>query len=124
MDYYHVSSYNHDGETFKPRVPDNTMYGENVTKRRVCFSTSITGCLNAINVAEYLPYCDDMYYVHVPLGYHGRIVKPTKNDVPDVKYTREKWFVNKVKMKCIGKIKVHNSSKRGIIFKWIEQYDN
>ena len=122
MNYYHVSSDNHDGKTFKPRVPYNTMWGENVTKRRVCFSTSITGCLNAINVSEYLPFCDDTYYVHVPLNYKGKIVKPTVGQVPDVKETREKWFVNRVRLRCIGKIKVRDYGRRGLKFRWIEKY--
>lgn len=125
MNYYHISSDNRNGEKFKPRVPDCRMDEEDGKTKRVCFSTSIIGCLSAINVQSYFNAIDKTFYVHVPINYKGKIHKPTKKEVPDVIETREKWFLNSVKMKCIGKIKIYPSwkSERGITFKWIEKYD-
>ena len=126
MQYYHVSSDNQGNKKFKPRIPDLKMDDEDGITKRVCFSTSIIGCLSAINVEEYITCIDRIFYVHVPIGYRGKIHKPTKKEVPDVIETREKWFLNTVKLKCIGKIKIYPShrTKHGITFKWIEKYDN
>ena len=123
MNYYHISAYNQNNKIFKPRIPALRLDSEDGRTKRVCFSTSIKGCLCAINVEEYLPCDDGVYYVHVPKNYRGKTHKPTVEEVPDVKQTREKWILNNVKLKCIGKIKVHYSSKRGLIFRWIEKYD-
>ena len=125
MNYYHISSDNQDNKKFKPRIPVLRMDDEDGKTKRVCFSTSITGCLLAISVPSYFTSIDKNFYVHVPVRYKGKIHKPTKKEVPDVIVTREKWFLNTVKMKCIGKIKVYQSwkSKYGIRFKWVEKYD-
>lgn len=124
MQYYHVSSENQGNKKFRPRVPGSKLYNEDAATKRVCFSTSIIGCLSAINVEEYFTCIDRTFYVHVPVGYKGKIHKPTKKEVPDVIETREKWFLNTVKLKCIGKIKIYPSKKNGITFKWIEKYDD
>lgn len=124
MNYYHISAYNQNNKIFKPRIPDLKLDLEDDSTKRVCFSTSIKGCLYAINVDEYLCCEDGIYYVHVPRKYKGKIHKPTVKEVPDVKLTREKWFLNNVRLKCLGKIKVYCSGKRGLRFKWIEKYDN
>ena len=125
MKYYHISSDYQGDKKFKPRIPDCRMDAEDGKTKRVCFSTSIMGCLCAISAKSYTSNLDRCFYVHIPVGYRGKIHKPTKKEVPDVIETREKWFLNTVKLKCIGRIKIYPSWKRkhGLTFKWIEKYD-
>lgn len=123
MNYYHVSSDNQDDKKFKPRIPDCRMDEEDGKTKRVCFSTSILGCLYAISAINYMN-TDKIFYVHVPYNYKGKIHKPTIKQVPDVRITREKWFLNQVRLKCIGKIKIQTTLKKkmGVTFKWVEKY--
>lgn len=122
MNYYHVSETNYDKKTFKPRVPCSIMDQEDNRTKRVCFSTNIRGCLKAIDIELFLNFGDDEYFVHVPNNYSGKIYKPSVSEVPDVKDTREKWLLNRVNLKCIGKIKVYKSKRNKFIYKWIEKY--
>ena len=120
--YYHISESNLDGVVLKPRVPTSRMDNEDGRKRRVCFSTNIRGCLKGIDVECYLCFGDDEYYVHVPHNYKGKVYKPSEKEVPDSKETREKWFLNKVKVRCVGKIKVRKDEKNRFTWKWMEKY--
>lgn len=122
MNYYHISECSLNGKTLKPRVPSSRMEKEDSRKRRVCFSTSIRGCLKAICAEYFLRVGDDEYYVHVPYNYTGKVYKPSEKEVPDVKETREKWFLNKVKLRCVGKIKVRKDEKNHFTWKWMEKY--
>lgn len=122
INYYHISKSNLDGTVLKPRVPESRMDQEDGRKRRVCFSTNIRGCLKAICAEYFLGFGDDEYYVHVPYNYKSKVYKPSEKEVPDVKYTREKWFLNKVKLHCVGKIKVRKDEKNHFAWKWKEKY--
>lgn len=102
---YHLSTENHDGEWFKPRVPlsiyknsyRSSEHDEDDKIRRVCFSRYIRRAFYAISfdgLREHL-------YVHVPVGLdeivrRGKLYKPTD----------EYWIKCRVKMKCIGKISI------------------
>ena len=137
MKLYHLSKMNMDGNRITPKVPSNyfTKYGyEDATKPRVCFSTSIDGCLRGLS--QNLK--DKEYYVHVPNGKY-KTYKPSTKEVPDCKVTGELWITRPVDLKCIGKIKViKDKGEDGILFnygshtgelydwewKWIERYDN
>ena len=73
--YYFISDKNNI-KTLYPRIPDNFMtkngYEDNITKR-VCFSTSIGGCLAALSMN-----CENKeFYVYQPVGKY-KIYKPTK----------------------------------------------
>ena len=112
----HLSKENHNGEWFKPRVPDSVYksFGftseddEDDTTRRICFSGSITGAFYAINFDG---KCEKLY-VHVPenienIVKRGKLYKPSEEQVFDVNYTDEYWIKCKVKMKCIGYISIN-----------------
>ena len=95
---YHVSQESHDGDIFRPRVPENRLEYEDEKVRRVCVSTSVIGALRGIA-------CDDVdgdYKIYMPVGIGWEIsdfiYKPTVNELPDVIETREKWILCPVKM--------------------------
>lgn len=134
---YHISEENHNGEIFRPRVPnsycdfqddDGNDYEDGNTKR-VCFSRFISGAVLAINFNNVY---GEEYYVHVPENLSKcSIVKPSDKQCFDASFTNEYWAMNKVKMKTIGKIKVwcdmnipiyYESDKPKVRFKWIEKY--
>lgn len=116
-----MSEDNLDGVLMKPRVPHSTMDGEDKKHARICFSTSISGALKAINPAV---YWHSDYYVMCPVNYDGLdVFVPSEKEVPDVKDTREKWVRNKVKVECIGKIRAYYSQslfKPFLNYRWIE----
>lgn len=138
---YHISSENHDGETFEPRKYDNENVKNDMERyvARVCFADRIDGCLYSIfpNGAY-----DAEFYVHVP-GNEVKVYSTTKDDVYDSEITHELWVKEPVEMKCIGKIKVtgvsnnktktidiesdkvpYNKKKyHKCIWKWVEKYD-
>lgn len=103
---YFVSQNDMDGKLLTPRVPNNyfTKNGYEDSKTpRVCFAPSIDKCLMALSQK-----CSDMeLYIHTPeSGQQLDVHKPTIDEVPDCAITGEIWVKNKVRMKCIGKIKV------------------
>jgi len=134
---YHLSHANHDGEVFKPRVPDNIIIGdyeceqlEDKKTKRICFSKTISGAFLGINF-------DGAYeemYVHVPENIESvpddKIVIPTEKQVWDAEFTREVWVKAPVKMKCVGKVLIGynlaNTTWRqwrpSVKFRWLEKY--
>lgn len=122
INLYHLSMVNHDGETFKPRVPDSagTFYfnkdtgkvsyakdknsrevKEEVKTARVVFGRSIQGCMNAV------PWCKSrmIWYVHKPVDIDPKYLKPASvTDVPDRDTSNEMWYLKPIKLKCIGMI--------------------
>lgn len=131
---FHLSEENHDGEYFKPRIPESIIdFGENKEDdkvRRVCFSNSISGAYFAINFNGGY----EKLYVHVPenledIVRRGKLCIPTDEQVYDVHYCGEHWVKCKVKLKCIGYIKIgynlHNFyryNKPKVHFKYLERY--
>ena len=101
---YTISDSNLDGKTLSPRVPSNFLtkngYEDSKTPR-VCFSTSVSGCLTALS-----QNCKNKnYYVHIPEpSKNYKVYKPSKEEVPDATVTHEHWIKESVKLKCIGKI--------------------
>ena len=125
MNYYHLSAISLSNTLLKPRVPESIMdcFEDNKTKR-ICFSTSITGCIKAITCCNY-PFASEEFYVYKPINYTGKIVNPSEEQVCDVKLTREKWFTDKVNIQCIGKIKAYglnHFNRKMIKWYWIEKY--
>lgn len=130
----HLSEENHDGEWFKPRIPETIVdFGpdkEDDTVRRVCFSSSITGAFYAINFHGKW----QKLYVHVPENLEAivkrrKLCKPTEDQVFDVNYCDEYWVKCKVKMKCIGYISAsyHMSyleNRPKVHFKYLERYND
>lgn len=114
---YHLSQINLDGKTIQPTVPSNYItkngYEDGKTKR-VCFATSIDGCLRGLSLK-----CEGMkLFVHVPDGNYN-IYKPSNKEVPDASITGEVWIKKAVKMKCIGQIYViGDKGEDGIPYKY------
>jgi ribosomal protein S18 acetylase RimI-like enzyme len=119
---FHVSPDKHiDGQVWKPRVPDyldpynpeDTGFEDNTTPR-ICFSTSIEGCLNGItvNLQRQSPDTFDKMYVYVPekpwKEYKHKTNKQLVKDklVYDANVTREVWIMEPVRMKLYGVIRV------------------
>lgn len=131
---FHLSEENHDGEYFKPRVPDSIIdsgeYKEDDKVRRVCFANSKSGAYFAINFRGGY----EKLYVHVPENIEDivrrrKLCKPSKEQVYDVDYCGEYWVKCKVKLKCIGYIKIgynlqyyYRYNKPKVHFKYIERY--
>lgn len=106
-----------DKHKLNPRVPSNFLvdngYEDDKTPR-VCFSTSIDGCLRALS--QNLKGVE--LYVYAPVGKHD-ITTPTINQVPDVKITQERWITEPVSITKLGKIKVtKDSGKPGHKYKY------
>lgn len=133
---YHLSETNLDGKILEPKVPSNFLiqngYEDKETKR-ICFSSSIDGCLMAMssNIKN------KEFFVHTPFT-NITAYTPTISQVPDVKLTNEKWVKAPCKLKCIGKIKVGEAIDKPLTYKygdksanlykwnynWIEKYEN
>lgn len=133
---YFLSNTNMDGKVLSPRIPSNFMtkngYEESKTPR-VCFSTSIDGSL--MGLSRNLK--NEELYVHIPAD-KINTYNPSIKDVPDCKLTGEIWVKDKVRIICIGKIKVlkdkglpghkyqYGNSTAELYdwdWKWIEKYN-
>ena len=93
----------YDETIIQPRIPDNYMTQngfEDSETPRVCFSTSIDGCL--IGLGQNIT--NKEFYVYHPVGKY-KVITPTEEQVPDVKITKERWICEPVELTCIGKIK-------------------
>ncbi len=87
---YFVSDKLQSDLVLQQRVPENYMteHGyEDSEKKRICFSTSIDGCLTALgrNLEK-----DKVLYVYKP-DEKIAVYKPSKKEVPDVDITDEVW---------------------------------
>lgn len=128
----HLSEENHDGEWFKPRIPESMVsygqYKEDDMVRRVCFSSSITGAFYAIN---FNGNCQKLY-VHVPENIEDiitrrKLCKPTNEQVFDADYCDEYWVKCKVKMKCVGYISAsyhmsYYTNRPKVNFKYLKRF--
>lgn len=129
---FHLSEENHNGEWFKPRIPESIIeYGEDKEDnevKRVCFSTSITGAFYAINFDGHW----QKLYIHVPENIEDvvkrrKLCKPTTEQVFDADYCDEYWIKCKVKLKCIGYIAIsykmsYLTNRPKVRFKYINKY--
>lgn len=103
-----------------PRVPTSPFQDENgktvedTAVKRVCFSTSITGALHAIQHRAY-PENEDIrqlvYVIPLPRDIHkrkkcrdGRWKRPNFREVPDAYDTGEIWVLKPVKVVGVGEV--------------------
>lgn len=120
---FHISPQGHlDGQVFNPRVPEylapnkpgETRF-EDTDNPRVCFSTSIEGCLNAIlvNIARWKTANKLRdWYVYVPEkplkeykhSTNKALIKDKK--VFDANVTKEIWIEEPVRLKQYGVIRI------------------
>lgn len=125
---YFLSENNNDGATLSPRIPQNfyTRNGyESQDTPRVCFSTTIDGCLIGI------PRDVDgkIFYVHNPADNNFSYRRITNEDVPESSVSKEVWVTSPVKLKMIKRIRVtgkngdpfpykFGDSHEGILQRW------
>lgn len=120
---FHISPQGHlDGQVFNPRVPEYLVPNkpgetrfEDIENPRVCFSTSIEGCLNAIlvNIGRWKTanLLGD-WYVYVPEkplkeykhSTNKALIKDKK--VFDANVTKEIWIEEPVRLKQYGVIRI------------------
>lgn len=100
MRYFFISRRSHDNKILKPRIPKNRMPSEDDKTPRICVSTSIAGCLAAVQGLKE----GNTVYIHTCTS--EAIIQPTNDQVPDIFFTGEVWITESVEMELIGKIKI------------------
>lgn len=107
---YHISTVNHDGEIFEPRVYDNDNVKKGMERRvkRICFSDSIEGAYYSIFPNG--TYDIDLY-VHIPAT-DVKIYRTTTDDIYDSDITHEIWVKEPVEMRCIGKVHISGTTQK------------
>ena len=120
--FFHISMDDKlNGKTLYPRIPtylteggsQSDTYEEDATIKRVCFSPSIEGCLNAIiSVQRNLDIVNKNIYVYIPEKPISEYKIKTNKElikeklVFDATTTGEMWILEPVKMKLYGVITV------------------
>lgn len=129
---YHLSdNKNLDRKILKPSIPKLKFDDENSTTKRVCFSTTIDGCLQglypiypdtSLDDPRYTSFNGKYLYVYEPINsdfsYVDTDTLVKKRLVPDAEVSKEVWITSSVKVKLVGKIYVYpyDSAK---LFKFI-----
>lgn len=102
---YHISE-NPNLTVMAPRVPNNRLVKagfENGTIGRVCFAPTIDYAIAAAPRGK----AGELLYVYIPTSVDkSAIYHPTVNEVPDVTYTHEIWYLKPVTVKKVGVILV------------------
>lgn len=112
---FHISE-NSDIKMLNPRIPTNFLIDkgyEDGKTSRICFATSIDGCLRAMSAN----LKGKTFYIYNP-DQDQTIYIPTKDEVPDCKITGEVWVKNPVNLVCIGSIKVEEAKEKGLPYKY------
>lgn len=133
---FHISENPNIG-SLDPRVPRNFLVDkgyEDSKTQRVCFASTIDGCLRAMSAN----IKGKTFYVYNPEE-DQEVYIPTKEEVPDCRATGEVWVLNHVRLNRIGEIKVGEAKgRRGIQYtygkntaelynwnwEWVEKYDS
>ena len=133
---FHISENPNIG-SLEPRVPRNFLVDkgyEDSKTQRVCFASTIDGCLRAMSAN----IKGKTFYVYNPEE-DQEVYIPTKEEVPDCRATGEVWVLNHVRLNRIGEIKVGEAKgRRGIQYtygkntaelynwnwEWAEKYDS
>lgn len=98
--YYHVSN-NKKLTHLTPKIPENAVEGfEELETKRVCVAESVENCLRAI-----MPADNEKLYVYQVIS-NKKPYKPFIYQVTDCKETGEFWFLEDVKVRLVGKIKI------------------
>lgn len=101
-----------------PRVPNNFMTKnmfEDYTTPRVCFSTSISGCLSGLSMNL---DNKELYVYKLNNVDSYDIYFPTVKEVPDVKITDEVWCLNPCDISFVCKIKIKGSYDDGEVYEY------
>ena len=120
--YYHLSK-RAGLQELEPHMtdPDNSSRKE-ARACRICVSSSILGCLRALQ-----PNDGDQYYVYVVTVDKDTEFIPNKYVqylVPDAKYTKECWIMQQTRCLCEGQVEVTESGR--LLFdpkwKWVQRW--
>lgn len=102
---YHISE-NPNLTVMTPRIPNNRLVREgyeNGTIGRVCFAPNIDYAIAAAPRGK----AGELLYVYIPTSVDkSAIYRPTPQEVPDVTYTHEIWYLKPVTVKKVGVILV------------------
>lgn len=106
FDLYHISP-NGDIKELLPRHTTKPLRTENIGIPRVSAAPSIDACFRAIGIGSVEREKDKRktFYVYkLKPNANTRIVKPTKEMVPDQAYTNEYWILDPVPVELLGTI--------------------
>lgn len=135
---YHVSDeVNKLIEEFILRVPERKMGAENQDLPRICVAYSPQHCLAAHPTIPFLTNPDDLYYIHqysktslrlnkrgIILRLYGfyleddKIFAPSKEYVPDVEETNERWVLESIKPNFSKILMLHSYNKKTKTFNY------
>lgn len=102
MIFYHVEqAKKKEITTFIPRIPSETLKDENITIPRICVSSSIEGCLNAVpwggHYLDYFPECQIIrVYVFETDNYLTPEELVENKYVADALYNNEFWILDEI----------------------------
>ena len=99
--------------------PDNSSRLE-AKACRVCLSSSILGCIRALQVSDYT----DLFVYSVAVDADTKFIpnKYVQHLVPDAYITKECWVMESIQCLCEGKIQVINWDIVNPKWKWVQRY--
>jgi hypothetical protein len=103
---YHISTQELNNVRLNPRIPKARFTSEDGHTPRICFSTTIEGCLNALPA-----YPNTQFFVYTPVEDKLKFKYPTKKQVPDVKLTNEVWVTIPVTLQKVAILKTGKLAK-------------
>lgn len=114
FDLFHISP-NGEIKELTPRITSKPLKSENIGIYRISAAPSIDACFRAIGIGAVEREKDKRkkYYVYkLRISKDTRIVKPTKELVPDQEYTNEYWILDPVPVDLLGTITVSVDEKQ------------
>lgn len=89
--------------TFEPRIPDSGMFGECCESERVCFSTTLVGCMTAVpwmwETVDNTKFGTLVWITEYEDIDDGTVIYDTATAVPDAPLTQECWLMKNIRAK-------------------------
>lgn len=112
LSLYHVSP-KANITTLQPKLSSKPLKGEENTTKRISAAPSIDGCFRAVGY-DLKPGESAKYYIYtLILTKDSKVVKPTKDQVPDQSLGNEYWVLTPTKTKSLGYIEITADPKTG-----------
>ena len=112
LSLYHVSP-KANITTLQPKLSSKPLKGEENTTKRISAAPSIDGCFRAVGY-DLKPGESAKYYIYMLiLTKDSKVVKPTKDQVPDQSLGNEYWVLTPTKTKSLGYIEITADPKTG-----------
>lgn len=112
LSLYHVSP-KANINTLQPKLSSKPLKGEENTTKRISAAPSIDGCFRAVGY-DLKPGESAKYYIYkLILTKDSKVVKPTKEQVPDQSLGNEYWVLTPTKTKSLGYIEITADPKTG-----------